>query len=68
MQVVGFDNLDDSGFTVPGLTTVEPGNAEMADAICALLMERIEGPPVDGTARVVMPRPRIVHRGSTRRR
>ncbi len=68
VQVVGFDNLDDSGFTVPGLTTVEPGNAEMADAICALLMERIEGPPVDGTARVVMPRPRIVHRGSTRRR
>lgn len=48
VQVIGFDNLVGSGFTVPGLTTVEPGNAEMADAICSLLMERIEGPPVDG--------------------
>jgi DNA-binding LacI/PurR family transcriptional regulator len=66
VQVIGFDNLDDSRFTVPALTTVEPGNAEMADAICALLMERIEAPPVDGAARVVMPEPRIVERGSTR--
>jgi DNA-binding LacI/PurR family transcriptional regulator len=65
VQVVGFDNLDDGRFTVPGLTTVEPGNDEMADAICALLMERIEG-PVDGEARVVMPRPRLVRRESTR--
>jgi hypothetical protein len=40
----------------------------MADAICALLMERIGGPPVDGAARVVMPPPRLVERGTTRRR
>jgi DNA-binding LacI/PurR family transcriptional regulator len=66
VQVVGFDNLDDAGFTVPGLTTVEPGNDEMADAICALLMERIESPATVGAARVVMPRPRIVRRESTR--
>jgi DNA-binding LacI/PurR family transcriptional regulator len=66
VQVVGFDNLDDSSFTVPGLTTVEPGNAEMADAICALLMERIDAPSAGGAARVVMPEPRIVERESTR--
>jgi len=66
VQVVGFDNLDDGEFTVPGLTTVEPGNAEMADAICALLMERIESPPVGGEARVVMPPARVVRRESTR--
>lgn len=66
VQVIGFDNLDDSRFTVPGLTTVEPGNAEMADAICALLMERMDGPPVGGGTRVVMPEPRIVVRESTR--
>ncbi|MFD1522941.1 LacI family DNA-binding transcriptional regulator [Pseudonocardia yunnanensis] len=66
VQVIGFDNLDDSRFTVPGLSTVEPGNDEMADAICALLMERIEAPPVGGAARVVMPKPRIVERESTR--
>jgi DNA-binding LacI/PurR family transcriptional regulator len=66
VQVVGFDNLDDGEFTVPALTTVEPGNAEMADAICALLMERIESPPVGGEARVVMPHARVVRRESTR--
>ncbi|WP_433281435.1 LacI family DNA-binding transcriptional regulator [Pseudonocardia xinjiangensis] len=66
VQVIGFDNLDDSRFTVPGLTTVEPGNDEMADAICALLMERIDAPSAGGAARVVMPEPRIVERESTR--
>jgi DNA-binding LacI/PurR family transcriptional regulator len=67
VQVVGFDNLDDGRFTVPSLTTVEPGNAEMADAICALLMERIESRPAPVAARVVMPESRIVERESTRR-
>jgi DNA-binding LacI/PurR family transcriptional regulator len=68
VQVIGFDNLGDSRFTVPALTTVEPGNDEMADAIRALLMERIEARPAPVPARVVMPRPRIVERESTRRR
>ncbi|GAB3424287.1 LacI family DNA-binding transcriptional regulator [Flindersiella endophytica] len=67
VQVVGFDNLDAGRFTVPSLTTVEPGNDEMADAICSLLVERIEraGEPVP--ARVVMPEARLVERDSTRR-
>jgi DNA-binding LacI/PurR family transcriptional regulator len=67
VQVIGFDNLDDGGFTVPSLTTVEPGNAEMADAICALLIERIESRPALVPARVVMPETRLVERESTRR-
>jgi DNA-binding LacI/PurR family transcriptional regulator len=66
VQVIGFDNLTDGRFTVPALTTVEPGNAEMADAICALLVERIASPgPVP--ARVVMPAARVVERETTRR-
>jgi DNA-binding LacI/PurR family transcriptional regulator len=67
VQVVGFDNIGASRFATPALTTVEPGNAEMADAICALLVERIESRPVPVPARVVMPEPRIVERESTRR-
>jgi DNA-binding LacI/PurR family transcriptional regulator len=65
VQVVGFDNLDDGRYTVPALTTVEPGNDEMADAICALLLERIDS-PVERAARVIMPTARIVQRESTR--
>jgi DNA-binding LacI/PurR family transcriptional regulator len=67
VQVIGFDNLDDGRFIVPALTTVEPGNAEMADAICALLVERIESRPAPVPARVVMPEARIVERDTTRR-
>lgn len=67
VQVIGFDDLDDGRFTVPSLTTVEPGNAEMADAICALLVERIESRPAPVPARVVMPEVRIVARETTRR-
>lgn len=67
VQVIGFDNLLESRFTVPGLTTVEPGNAEMAEAICALLLERIGPRLTPAAARVVMPEARIVERGTTRR-
>ncbi|OZM76097.1 LacI family DNA-binding transcriptional regulator [Pseudonocardia sp. MH-G8] len=67
VQVVGFDNVAHSRFTTPALTTVEPGNAEMADAICGLLVERIESRPATVPARVIMPQPRIVERESTRR-
>ncbi len=67
VQVVGFDNLDEARFTSPALTTVEPGNAEMADAICALLLERIESRFASVPARVVMPEARIVERETTRR-
>jgi DNA-binding LacI/PurR family transcriptional regulator len=67
VQVIGFDNLADGRFAVPALTTVEPGNAEMADAICALLVERIAAPRAPVPARVVMPATRIVERETTRR-
>jgi DNA-binding LacI/PurR family transcriptional regulator len=67
VQVIGFDNLEDGRFTVPSLTTVEPGNAEMADAICALLVERMASRPAPVPARVVMPEARIVERETTRR-
>ncbi len=67
VQVIGFDNLADGRFTVPALTTVEPGNAEMADAICALLVERIAARPAPVPARVVKPEARLVERETTRR-
>jgi DNA-binding LacI/PurR family transcriptional regulator len=71
VQVVGFDNLEAARFTVPGLTTVEPGNDEMADAICSLLLERIAATADDDAApppaRAVMPPAHLIPRASTRR-
>ncbi|NOV98543.1 LacI family DNA-binding transcriptional regulator [Isoptericola halotolerans] len=37
VQVVGFDNLASSGFTVPALTTVDPGHEQMAVETLRLL-------------------------------
>ncbi|WP_169512930.1 LacI family DNA-binding transcriptional regulator [Actinopolymorpha alba] len=66
IQVIGFDNVDGSRFSVPTLTTVEPANDEMADAICSLLMERIDQGGASAPARVVMPTATIIERESTR--
>jgi DNA-binding LacI/PurR family transcriptional regulator len=72
VQVVGFDDLAASGFTVPALTTVDPGHDAMAHAALRLL-DRQAGPAGPGGAgdpgrtgeHVVAP-VRLVVRGSTR--
>jgi DNA-binding LacI/PurR family transcriptional regulator len=65
VQVVGFDNVDEAEFSVPRLSSVEPGNDEMADAIVDLLLRRI-GSADPPEPQVVMPTPRLVLRESTR--
>jgi DNA-binding LacI/PurR family transcriptional regulator len=71
VQLVGFDNLSEGQFCAPTLTTVEPGNASMADAICSLLVDRIAAARSDDerprAAAVVMGAASLVERGSTRR-
>ncbi len=66
VQVIGFDNLSDTRFSVPPLSTVEPGNDRMADAICELLLSRMEEDGERRPAQVVMPAARLVERGTTR--
>ncbi|MBP2437493.1 LacI family DNA-binding transcriptional regulator [Microbacterium amylolyticum] len=65
VQVVGFDSLDGSRFTVPPLTTIDPGHEEMATEALRLLdrlIERDEGAPRER----VKPPARLIRRGSTR--
>lgn len=65
VQVIGFDNVDEAEFTTPRLSSVEPDNEAMADAIVELLVRRIEATgPVE--PQVVMPAPHLVLRESTR--
>lgn len=66
VQVIGFDNLRASEYTVPSLTSVEPDNDAMADAICSLLVERIAQGATPVPARVIMPEAKIIERESTR--
>lgn len=44
LDVVGFDDIEASGFSVPSLTTVAPDKQEIARAAVALLLDRIEEP------------------------
>jgi DNA-binding LacI/PurR family transcriptional regulator len=65
VAVIGFDNIDESRFSVPSLTTVDPGRAEIARIAVDLLVERIaeKGPPQP--PRLFKPQFRIVAREST---
>jgi LacI family repressor for deo operon, udp, cdd, tsx, nupC, and nupG len=47
VDVVGFDDIEASSFSVPTLTTVAPDKKEIARAAVALLMDRIEETETD---------------------
>lgn len=64
VQVVGFDNLDLAEFTVPGLTSVDPGRDAVAHHAARLLQRRIDGATPE-PEHVVVP-VRLVERGTTR--
>ncbi|GAA2033747.1 LacI family DNA-binding transcriptional regulator [Pseudokineococcus marinus] len=65
VQVVGFDNDEGSAYTVPRLTTVDPGNAAMAEAVVDLLLAQLRSGPVP--ARLLRPSgAHLVVRESTR--
>lgn len=72
VQVMGFDDIEEAQYTVPSLTTVDPGKAEIAASILELLEKRMQeqaqrvpaehrGDPVEVTIT-----PRLSVRGSTR--
>lgn len=40
--VMGFDDLDETQYSLPALTTVDPGQAEIAETAVRVLLERID--------------------------
>jgi DNA-binding LacI/PurR family transcriptional regulator len=65
VAVIGFDDLDEAQYSLPALTTVNPGRNEIADTAVRVLLERIAGtnstPP-----REILSQYQIVNRESTR--
>jgi DNA-binding LacI/PurR family transcriptional regulator len=45
VAVIGFDGLDEAKYSIPSLTTVDPGRAWIARTAEATLLERISGTP-----------------------
>ena len=65
VAVMGFDNVDESQFSVPSLTTVDPGRDEIAAKAVDLLVERINEKGVKAPPRTVKADFSIVAREST---
>ena len=65
VSVIGFDDLDEAMYSLPSLTTVDPGRAEIAEVAVRSLMERIEGGDAVGAPRLHLAQFRIVEREST---
>ncbi|MGN6324325.1 LacI family DNA-binding transcriptional regulator [Pseudolysinimonas sp.] len=64
VAVLGFDNLDDAAYSVPSLSTVDPGLPEIVETSISLLVERIAGRGPD-EPQELMAGYRIVEREST---
>ncbi len=69
VAVVGFDNLDETQYSLPSLTTVDPGREEIAETAVRVLLDLIDG----GAAASIPPRElfadfSIIERESTRNR
>ncbi|MCI2957698.1 LacI family transcriptional regulator [Agromyces atrinae] len=62
VAVIGFDDLDEAGYSLPSLTTVDPGRREIAERAVAALVERIGGAAVP--PREILAEYRVVERES----
>jgi len=66
VAVIGFDNIDESSYSVPSLSSVDPGRETIAATAVDLLIERInEKPDTAVPPRLIKPEFRIVAREST---
>lgn len=65
VAVIGFDDLDESQYSLPSLSTVDPGRTQIAELAVDLLLERIEGRADAAPARLVEAPFAIVDREST---
>lgn len=64
VAVIGFDDLDETRYSLPTLSTVDPGREEIAETAIQVLMERIKNPDA-GPPREIETAFRVVGREST---
>lgn len=72
VQVVGFDNITESAYSTPALTSIDPNKPEIARTALSLLMERIDSERAANPGdlrlepREIVVNTSLVHRESTR--
>ncbi|WP_309103622.1 LacI family DNA-binding transcriptional regulator [Microbacterium sp.] len=67
VQVVGFDDLDEAEYSIPSLTTVDPGRDWIAKTAVATLLDRIARADAIEAPRQLLAEFRIVERESAHR-
>jgi DNA-binding LacI/PurR family transcriptional regulator len=66
VQVVGFDNVPETDFSIPRLTSVDPATTKIAESVLEMLIGRMDG-DITTPPRTVTPSPAVlVERESTR--
>jgi DNA-binding LacI/PurR family transcriptional regulator len=63
VAVIGFDSLDEAAYSIPSLTTVDPGRSWIATTAVATLLARIAG-EADAEPRILLADYRILERES----
>lgn len=63
--VIGFDDLDEARYSLPTLTTVDPGRTEIAETAVRVLLDRIQGAQSDAASMEYLADFSIVEREST---
>jgi DNA-binding LacI/PurR family transcriptional regulator len=65
VAVIGFDDIDETRYSLPTLSTINPGRDEIAEIAVGLLQERITHPELDIPPREFLTRFELVQREST---
>lgn len=65
VAVIGFDDLDEGQYSLPTLSTIDPGRVEIADTAVRVLQERIAGRDKDVRPREFEARYRVIERESS---
>lgn len=65
VAVIGFDNIDESRYAYPSMSSLDPGREEIAQRAVDLLAERIRSGEQGGPPRTIKPEFRVVRREST---
>ncbi|MDN4614277.1 LacI family DNA-binding transcriptional regulator [Leifsonia sp. F6_8S_P_1B] len=65
VSVIGYDDIDETQYSMPALSTIDPGREQIARTAVDLLIERIEGGSTAFTPREIAVPFRLVEREST---
>ncbi|HEY8702133.1 MAG TPA: LacI family DNA-binding transcriptional regulator [Arthrobacter sp.] len=67
VAIIGFDDIDETRYSLPALSTVDPGRREIAETAVRMLLERINGEDAGVAPREFESAFRVIPRGSSAR-